>query len=105
MPRPALDPIFRSARRESLTVVAIWISATIWCVSYCYRNGYAHNAEQLQQMAAELQFVLGFPSWVFWGIIVPWMVCLMLSTWFAFYYMEDSPLGDDESDEEVADAQ
>ena len=50
--------------------------------------------------AEELRFVLGFPDWVFWGIVVPWAVCLAASLWFSYGYMTEEDLSQEESDPE-----
>ena len=39
--------------------------------------------------------MLGFPTWVFWGILVPWMACTAVSVWFAFAFMGDEDLGEE----------
>src|SRR5436190_245347 len=69
------DLVLRSARREAIVAVLIWLAAMTYTVTYCYLNGYHRSPESLT-------FVLGFPDWVFWGIFVPWSVCVVLS----FYY-------------------
>ena len=85
MSRPAADPLFRSARREALISLAAWLAAVAYTVTYCYRFGYDRNLESLT-------FVLWFPDWIFWGIVVPWLVCVAFSTWFAFGLMRDEDL-------------
>ena len=39
-----------------------------------------------------LTFILGFPDWIFWGIVVPWAVCTVVSGLFAFCFMKDEDL-------------
>ena len=39
------------------------------------------------------------PDWVFWGIAVPWLVCVLFTTWFCFFYMADDDLGRDPDEE------
>ena len=39
--------------------------------------------------------MLWFPDWVFWGIVVPWVICVLVSVVFAFRIMGDEPLGDE----------
>ena len=80
------DPVVRSARREALWIFLIWCAALVYCVTYSAWYGYGKTA-------AELTFVLGFPSWVFWGIIVPWGVCTVLSACFTWFVISDDPLG------------
>ena len=81
------DPVVRSARREAALALAIWLVAMIYTITYCYLHGYGRTAESLT-------FVLWFPDWVFWGIVVPWGTCVVISVVFAFGFMGDEPLGD-----------
>ena len=89
MSRPAADPLFRSARREALVALAAWGAAVAYTVTYCYRFGYDRNLESLT-------FVLWFPDWIFWGIVVPWLACIAFAMWFAFGLMRDEDLGSDD---------
>src|SRR4029453_11109224 len=59
------DPVLTSARREALLVLAIWLVACVSSIGICYWLGYGRDV-------ATLTYVLGFPDWIFWGIIVPW---------------------------------
>jgi hypothetical protein len=90
------DPVLRSSRREALVVLGVWLGALAWTVGYCVRHGYGRAAD-------DLTFVLGFPDWVFWGIVLPWLVCTAIAIVFAFGFMRDDPLGD-EVEESDADA-
>ena len=38
-------------------------------------------------------FVLGFPSWVFWGVALPWWVCTAFALIFGAYIVRDEDLG------------
>jgi len=66
----------------------MWLVAMTYTVTYCYLFGYERSLDSLT-------FVWCFPDWVFWGIIAPWGVCLVLSTLFAFWVMGDESLGED----------
>jgi hypothetical protein len=79
------DPIVRHGRREAALVLLIFAAALAYTVGYCSRFGYGRTAESLS-------FVLGFPSWVFWGVVVPWVVCTAVSFWFSLFYMREEPL-------------
>jgi hypothetical protein len=89
--------VLKAARREALLAMAMWITALTYTVTYCYRNGYDRPIESLT-------FVLWFPDWVFWGIVVPWGLCILGSTVFAFVFMGKESLGEDiDADEPPAD--
>lgn len=88
MTRPAADPVLASARREAIAVFVIWLAAMAYTITYCYRHGYGRRLE-------DLTYVLGFPDWVFWGVVAPWLVCVAVSYAFAFWFMTDQELGED----------
>lgn len=93
MPELTPDPVLRSARREALCVLATWLAAMSYTVTYCYLNGYNRRLE-------DLTFVLGFPDWIFWGVIVPWGVCIVFSVWFGATFMRDEDLGEELPEQE-----
>jgi hypothetical protein len=78
-------PLLKSARREALVAFGIWLTATIYSVGYCCTFGYGRDQQTLT-------FVLGFPDWVFWGIVMPWGACTIVSSIFAFWFMKDEDL-------------
>jgi hypothetical protein len=82
------DSVLRSARREACVVFLIWLTAMIWSVSFCYARGYG-------RAAADIQLIFGFPDWVFWGIVVPWVTCTGISIWFGATFVRDEDLGED----------
>jgi len=85
---PREDPVVKAARREAAIALGMWLVALVYTVTYCYLNGYGRSVESLS-------FVLWFPDWVFWGIVVPWGICILLSTVFAFRVMGSESLGEE----------
>ena len=83
------DSVVRSGRREALWSLALFAAALSYTVPYCYIYGYHRPVDSAK-------FVLWFPDWVFWGIVVPWLACVIASTYFAFRIMGDEPLGEEE---------
>ncbi len=79
--RPAFDPGFLQTRREALSAVLIWFLALCWVVPFSYVFGY-----QQPTNSVELSLTLGMPTWVFWGVAVPWLVSsiagISLCVWF-----------------------
>jgi hypothetical protein len=76
--------------------LGVWVVAMVYSVAYCYTHGYGRSVDTLT-------FVLWFPDWVFWGIIVPWLTCTLVSVVFAFGIMGDEPLGEEiDSDSSAA---
>ncbi|HEX3725961.1 MAG TPA: hypothetical protein VHV08_06945 [Pirellulales bacterium] len=96
MTAPSEDPVVKAARREAAIALATWLAAMLYSVTYCYLNGYGRSV-------ASLSFILWFPDWVFWGIVVPWGICIAFSTVFALRIMGDESLGEDVDDEHSRD--
>jgi hypothetical protein len=87
------DPVLISARREALAVLVLWVAALAYTVTYCYLNGYNRSLESLT-------FVLGVPDWIFWGILMPWLVCVAASWVFSYVFMSDADLGEENEEAE-----
>ncbi|MCE9606282.1 MAG: DUF997 family protein [Planctomycetia bacterium] len=92
MKHPNEDPVVTSSRREAIWTLLIWCTALVYSVSYCYRYGYNRP---LDKSLAGMKFYFGWPDWVFWGIVVPWLTCVVVSALFAFVFMRDGKLADD----------
>ena len=88
MTPPAEDVVVRAARREAVMALGMWLVAMLYTVTYCYLRGYGRSVESLT-------FVLWFPDWVFWGIVVPWLICTLVSVVFALRIMGNEPLGEE----------
>ena len=89
-----IDPVLRSAWPEALVVFALWGVAMAWSVGYCAVYAYP-PADKLPQAARELTFVLGFPAWIFWGVVLPWVLCAFISFLVSRFVMTDEDLGID----------
>lgn len=89
-PEPAeYDSVFLNSRKEAIFIFGVWVVAFLWAVPYSYLNGYPENFEP-----ETFTTILGIPSWLFWGIAVPWIVADVVTTWFCFCYMKDDDLGE-----------
>lgn len=89
------DPVLRSARREMIVTFIIFLCALSYTITYSYQHGYNRDPQSLT-------FVLGFPDWIFYGVICPWAVCVGLSWFFGATFCRDEDLGEER--EESADA-
>lgn len=90
-PDEEFDPVFIHSRREAIIIFCVWVVCLLWAVPYCYNNGYPAAGEQFDPES--LVLVWGMPSWVFYGIVLPWLLAILFSTWFCFSYMKDDDLG------------
>ncbi|MCH2210668.1 MAG: hypothetical protein MK110_05165 [Fuerstiella sp.] len=80
--------VFLNSRREAMVIFAVWFVALCWSVPYCYINGYG------RQVSVEtLNTTLGIPSWLFGGILLPWIVADVITAWICFFFMKDDDLG------------
>ena len=99
--RQAAARLYRHARREALLVLAVWAASLLWTVGYCYLYGYEHPADSWVVQAGlarppapgEFRQFLGFPDWVLFGIIAPWLACTAFTMAFALFGMRDDDLG------------
>jgi uncharacterized membrane protein YhdT len=82
------DPVLRSSRREATLTFAVWFGALVYTVGYCTRFAYHRPVE-------DIQYVLGVPDWFMYGLLVPWLVCTLVTWIFAFGVMTDEDLGAD----------
>ena len=82
-----LDPTFVNSRREACIIFCAWLVALCWCVPFCYLNGY--NVADPENVPT----TFGMPSWVVWGIAVPWIAADVFTVWFCFFYMKNDDLG------------
>ena len=80
--------VFLNSRREGIVIFGVWFVALCWSVPYCYINGYS------QQVNVEtLSTTLGIPSWLFGGILLPWLAADVITAWICFFFMKDDELG------------
>ncbi len=89
------NPALASSRREALIAFGIWLLACVYSIGVCYRWGYGRDA-------ATLTYVLGFPDWVFWGVVVPWTVCTGLCFVMAYGIIQDEDLGEEQAEEALS---
>ncbi|MEM7232509.1 MAG: hypothetical protein AAF517_10060 [Planctomycetota bacterium] len=112
-PRLVEDPVFKNTRREALIVLSAWALCFVYTCTYCYLNGYtSHDVEpsatggslaELADFSAfdrdpstlTTPFGLGIPDWVFYGILTPWVLCIMFTIFFCQFIFREEDLGDD----------
>jgi hypothetical protein len=87
------DPVLRNSRREARVIALIWAIATTVCCTLCGWLGF--NAEAGGPIAT----FAGIPRWFFWGVMVPWLLCIVVTWWFAGVFMVEDDLGTDHSSE------
>jgi hypothetical protein len=81
---PNVDPVFKNASREARVALLLFGAVFAWVIGYGAWRGYGGR---------EVSFVCGFPDWIFWGVVVPWVVSLGAAIWFGLSFMKDDDLG------------
>lgn len=79
-----MDPVFKNASREAKAALVLFAAVFVWVLGVAAWKGYGRT---------EVAFVLGFPDWIFWGVILPWIACLVVSIFFGLRFMKDDDLG------------
>lgn len=107
MPDPdAPIRLFRHARREAVFVALVLLVSLTWTLGYCYLRGYKHDPQSwivrsglaVQADKAE-KVIVGLPEWVFYGILLPWILCSVLTLGFGLFGMPDDDLGAEAEEE------
>ncbi len=101
-PMPSIEkrptnPVYTSSLRELKWILVIWTIAFLWVIGYCGLYSYLDT-----EQASSITTILGMPSWVFFGVFVPWIVGTTTSIWFAISQIEDLPLDHQTMDDPIA---
>ena len=110
------DVVYRNSRREAIVILALWTCCLVYTCTYCYLFGYlSHEPHPISTGPALGQIVgplesfdrvpttlatplgLGIPDWVFYGILIPWLLCIAATFWFCLYYYAEDDLSPPES--------
>ena len=86
---PPVDPVFKSSLRELKWIFVIWLVHFVWVVGYCYAFGYLAPKTQLTT-------VIGMPSWVFWGIAIPWICATAFTVYISLFVIRDQEFSNEE---------
>lgn len=91
-----LDPVFLHSRREAVAIFLLWFFCLLWAVPVSYSMGFNQNV-----VPGEVPTTLGMPSWVFWGLLLPWLVADAVTIYLCFGFIKNDDLGKapEESDE------
>ncbi|MFC1526810.1 hypothetical protein ACFL6X_08390 [Candidatus Latescibacterota bacterium] len=87
LPRTDYDPAYLNARREAAIIFLVWVACFLWSLPYCYLSGYGAEAGPPDTL-------WGIPTWVVWGIAIPWLAADGFTLWMCIRYMRDDDLGE-----------
>lgn len=106
------DPVYRHCLREAVFIFSVWVACFVWTCAYCYLYGYSSHEpnpsgvspiggmvgplESFNRSASDLTYPLGLgvPDWVFYGVVVPWVLCIALSFWYCLCFFVEDDLGE-----------
>ena len=66
----------------------------LWTVGSSYMLGYRSDEQTIASR------VMGMPSWVFWGVLIPWIAATVTTIWFSWFFVANDPLG--EANDEIS---
>ncbi len=89
--------MFLNSRREAVVIFGLWFLCFIWAVPVSYMMGYGQEV-----VPGNVPTIFGMPTWIFWGIVCPWLVADVVTTWLCFRYIRNDDLG--VSPEELAES-
>jgi len=105
-PEPARK-LLRNAYRELAVCVVVWLLAMAWTLGVCLLYGYRHDPESWivkngfvkSRQAADITLWFGFPDWIFFGVVLPWVVVTIFTMVYCLAWMPDDDLGSEESND------
>ena len=83
-----LGASFRQARREFWVMIVTWIVFAGWTLGY--------NSLSSQGGEGPVEVLFDLPRWVIFGVVIPWILAVSVTVWFALCFMKDTPLGEEE---------
>lgn len=108
-----VDPIYRNSLREAKFIFCLWAGCLVYTVLFCYGYGYlVHEPlpssfgpavtnllgplESLNRVPDSVTYPLGLgiPDWVFYGVLVPWIICAVLTFWYGLFFFAEDDLSE-----------
>ncbi len=107
-----MDSVYLNCRREAILIFFIWLFFSTYSIVVSYLYGYtSHEPAGISSGLTIEEFIgplesfnrdpsslttplgLGIPDWVFYAIVVPWFLCIVITWLFCTFYMKDDDLG------------
>ena len=77
------DGDLKQTLKEVKHLLLAWLFFSSWVLIYCGFEAYSQDHE-------DVKITLGMPSWVFWGIAVPWICSIVFTIYFSLFVMKDN---------------
>lgn len=106
------DTVYLNCRREAILIFLLWLAVSAYSIVVSYLYGYTSHEpagisagptieefvgplESFNRDPSSLTFPLGLgiPDWVFYAIVLPWFLCIVITWVFCVFYMKDDDLG------------
>lgn len=88
--------LLRNARREAMLALVLWAIFLCWTIAACIAFGYQHplpNQEtQMAPVSTDVPMQGGLPTWVFWGIALPWGLATLTTIGYGAFWVRDDDL-------------
>lgn len=87
----------KRARHEAWLILALWLGTSTWTATCSVLFGYAPDDTQ----PIVVNTIAGFPTWILFAVVIPWIVTAIFTLWFAMCYIQDeesAPLNDESSE-------
>ncbi len=75
----------RQCLKEARIAVCLWLIGFVWSATVIITMGYI----PVDERPAEPELLFGIPSWVVWGLFVPWFAQIAAAWWFALFCLKD----------------
>ena len=111
--------LYENSRREATIILALWLVSSLYSGTYCYLFGYKEHAvvsaqygstvseaigplEDWNRSRETLTFPasIGIPDWTFYGVVLPWAICIVLTILFCIFIFAEDDLTDGAGSEE-----
>ncbi len=80
---------FKQTKRELGIFLTGWLFFAAWVIIYSYFNAYKDQNK-------EPSITFGMPSWVFWGIAVPWICATAFTVYLSLFVIKDQEFRNEE---------
>ena len=77
------DSDLKKTLKEVKYLLLAWLFFASWVLIYCGFEAYGQDHE-------DVKITFGMPSWVFWGIAVPWICSIIYTIYFSLFVMKDN---------------
>ena len=77
------DSDLKQTLKEVKYLLLAWLFFASWVLIYCGFEAYGQDHE-------DVKITFGMPSWVFWGIAVPWICSIVFTIYFSLFVMKDN---------------